>query len=131
MKQKLPSIARYLLGLIFFVFGGAGLLNLIPPPSGMPEKLMTFMSGLMAAEYFFPLLKGTEAICGLLLLLGIAPALALVVLAPISLNIFLVHLFLTPGLENLIIPTAIVTLHLYVATNYWQLYRPLFLAKEV
>jgi len=126
MKQKLPTIARYILGLIFFVFGGAGLLNLIPPPPDMPEKLMAFMNGLVSAGYFMPLVKATEMVCGLLLLLGIAPALALVVLGPISLNIFLLHLFLTPGAKNLIVPVAIVVLHGVAATQYWKLYGPLF-----
>ncbi|MBK9041412.1 MAG: DoxX family membrane protein [Bdellovibrionales bacterium] len=126
MKQKLPIIARYLLGLLFTIFGAAGLLNLIPPPPDMPEKLMAFMNGIMAAQYFFPLLKSTEIVCGILLLSGFAPALALVVLAPISINILFVHLFLTPGLENLIMPLAIIVLHAMAATKYWNIYRPLF-----
>lgn len=126
MKQKLPIIARYLLGLIFTIFGTAGLLNLIPPPPDMPEKLMAFMNGIMAAQYFFPLLKTTEVACGVLLLSGFAPALALVVLAPISINILFVHLFLTPGFENLIMPLAIIALHVLAATKYWNIYRPLF-----
>lgn len=126
MTRILPELARYLLGLIFFIFGGAGLFNLIPPPPDLPEKLMTFMNGLMVTEYFFPLLKGTEVVCGLLLLTGFAPALALVVLAPISINILLVHLFLTPGIENLIIPSAIIVLHALAAWQYWRVYRPLF-----
>lgn len=126
MNQKLPTISRYLLGLIFFVFGGAGLFNLIPPPPDIPEKLMTFMNGLMTTEYFIPFLKTTETLCGILLLLGIAPALILVVLAPISINIFLVHLFLTPGAQNLIMPIVIITMHILAATKYWGIYRPLF-----
>lgn len=126
MKKNLSTIARYLLGLIFFIFGGAGLFNLIPPPPDMPEKLMTFMNGLMVTGYFFPLLKLTEVISGLLLLLGIAPALVLVILAPISINIFCVHLFLTPGIENLIMPVAILVLHIFAAIKYWPIYRPLF-----
>lgn len=126
MKTLAPKIARYILGLIFFIFGGIGLLNLIPPPPDMPAGLKTFMDGIMAAQYFFPLLKGTETLCGLLLLAGIAPALVLVVLAPISLNIFFVHAFLTPGLQNLIMPVLILACHITAATGYWHLYRPLF-----
>lgn len=126
MKPIIPKIARYLLGLIFFIFGGAGLLNLLPAQPDMPEKLQTFMTGMMAAGYFFPLLKGTEVVCGLLLLIGVAPALALVILAPISINIFMVHLFLTPGLQNLLMPILILVCHLLAATAYWKLYKPLF-----
>jgi putative oxidoreductase len=126
MKDKIPFFAKYGLGLIFFVFGGAGLFNLFPPPPDMPEKLQTFMTGLMAAGYFFPLLKLTEMICGLMLLIGFAPALVLVILAPISLNIFLVHAFLTPGLENIVLPVVILVLHILAARLYWPKYKPLF-----
>lgn len=126
MKKNIFIASRYLLGLIFFVFGAAGLFNLIPPPPDMPQDLQTFMGGMMAAKYFFPLLKLTETICGLLLLIGIAPALALIILAPISLNIFLLHLFVTPGLQNLIMPIAILTFHITSAINYWPVYKPLF-----
>ena len=97
MKAKFPMIARVLLGLVFFVFGLIGLLNLIPPPTDLPERMQTFNSGLMAAQYFFPLLKLTETLCGLLLLANLFVPLALVVLAPIVLNIFMVHVFLAPS----------------------------------
>ena len=126
MREKLPIITRYLLGLLFFVFGGAGLFNLIPPPPDLPQEMQTFMAGMMVTKYFFPLLKITETVCGLLLLLGIAPALALIILAPITLNIILVHTFLTPGFENLIMPLGILVLHVISATYYWPLYAPLF-----
>ncbi len=88
--------ARILLGLIFFVFGLIGLLNLFPPPPDLPEKLQAFNNGMMATQYFFPFVKATETICGLMLLSGMYVPLALVVLAPIVLNIFLLHAFLAP-----------------------------------
>lgn len=96
--QKIaPIVARILLGLIFFGAGLAGLLNVAPPPADLPEDLKTFMTGIMASKYFFPLLKGTETLCGALLISGFFVPLALVVLAPIVLNIFFTHLFLAPS----------------------------------
>ncbi|MFN8792533.1 MAG: acyltransferase [Bdellovibrionales bacterium] len=124
--NRFAKYARILLGLIFLVFGAAGLFNLLPQPENLPEKLMTFTSGLAASGYFMPFLKLTETLCGLCLVLGVAPALILVILAPISINIFLVHAFLTPGLENLIVPVLILTLHILSAKAYWRLYKPLF-----
>ena len=97
MKSKLPMIARILLGLVFFIFGLIGLLNLIPPPPDLPERLQAFNSGLMATGYFFPFLKAIETICGLFLLIGAFVPLALIVLAPIVINIILVHGFLAPS----------------------------------
>lgn len=97
MKDKMPMIARIILGLGFTVFGIMGLLNLIPPPPDMPEKLMQFNTGLAASGYFFPFLKLVETVCGIMLLSGFFVPLALVVLAPIILNIVLVHAFLAPS----------------------------------
>lgn len=124
--KTLPTIARILLGLIFFVFGLNGFLNFIPPPPNMPEGAMTFFTAMMSTGYFFPLLKATETVCGLMLLTGIGAPLALVILAPISIQILFFHSYLTPGLENLIMPAAIIVLHLTAASRYWDRYKPLF-----
>ncbi len=110
--KKLPLIARMLLGLIFFVFGLNGFLNFIPTPE-MPENMTTIMNGFMAMGYFFPLLKGTEVLCGLLLLIGAFVPLALIVLAPIILNIFLLHAFVAP--DGLPIAIVIGLLEVYLA----------------
>ena len=129
MMKLAPKIARILLGLVFFVFGGTGLLNLFPPPPDMPQALQTFMNGIMSTGYFFPVLKGTETLCGLMLLANIAPAIALVILAPITVQILLLHGFLTPGIQNLVVPILVLVLHLVAAKGYWSVYRPLFKAK--
>jgi len=125
--SKLPLIARIILGLIFFVFGLNGFLNFIPMPQTMPENMMTFMSGLMATGYFFPLLKGTEVICGALLLMGAFVPLALVVLAPIILNIFLVHAFLAPdGLPMAILIGALEIYLAFFAKPYSDIVKQIF-----
>ena len=130
MKAKLPLIARIILGLIFFVFGLMGLLNLIPPPADLPEGLMTFMKGLMASVYFMPFLKLTETICGLLLLIGWFVPLALVILAPISLNIFLVHAFLEPsGLPMAVIIGLLMIYLAFFAEPYSSTIKQLFKKK--
>lgn len=126
IKLYAPTVSRYLLGLIFFVFGIAGLFNLIPPPPNMPEGLVTYMTGLMAAKYFMPFLKITEIVCGLLLLIRVAPSLALVILAPITINIFLVHLFLTPGIQEMVLPVLMVILQIVAMTQYLSTYKLLF-----
>jgi uncharacterized membrane protein YphA (DoxX/SURF4 family) len=113
MKAKLPLIARLLLGFVFFAGGLAGLLHLAPTPPDLPERLQTFNNGLMASGYFMPLLKGTETVCGLLLLIGMFVPLALVVLAPIVLNIILVNLFLAP--EGLGLGIVLVALQVYLS----------------
>ena len=96
MKKWLPIIARVLLGLLFFASGLAYLLGYAKPPDDLPEAVKVFNAGMDATGYFMKLLKTTEVICGLLLISGFFVPLALVILAPISLNIFLVHLFILP-----------------------------------
>ncbi len=126
MRTKVYFGSRLLLGLLFFVFGLNGFLNFIPAPADMPAAAQAFMGGMMSASYFLPVLKGTEVICGLLLLSGFAAPLALVILAPITLQILLFHGFLTPGIQNLILPLVIAALHITAAQAYWNLYQPLF-----
>lgn len=109
----IPIIVRIVFGFIFFASGLAGLLNLVPPPADLPEKMQTFMAGMMATTYFFPLLKGTETICGLLLLSGAFVPLALVILAPITLNILLTHAFLAP--EGLVLALALTAMQIYLS----------------
>ena len=113
--KHLPLMARILLGLIFAVFGTVGLLQLGPEPE-MGEEATAFMGALMDTGYLWPVIKVTEIVCGVLLILGLFVPLALVVLAPIALNILLFHVFLAP--EGVVIGVAVVVLGLYVAHQH-------------
>lgn len=130
MKSKVTLVIRLLLGLLFFASGIVGLLNLVPPPADLPEALKTFNNGLMASVYFMPFLKAVEALCGLLLLINFFVPLALVVLAPIVIHIFLVHAFLAP--EGLILAVVIGAFTLYLsffAEPYKNVIKQLFKPK--
>lgn len=127
MKNKLPLIARIVLGFIFLASGIVGLLNLVPPPPDLPENLVTFNNGMMASGYLLQLVKVTESVCGLLLLVGWYVPLALVVLAPIVLNIFMVHLFMHPaGLPLAIILGLLLVYLAFFAKPYSQKIKALF-----
>lgn len=91
--KKATLVARLLLGLVFLGSGVAFFLTTPPPMEG---AMADFFKGMQATGYFFYLLKGTEIICGSLLLAGMFVPLALVVLAPVVLHIFLVHAFMMP-----------------------------------
>ena len=93
--DKLPAVARILLGLVFFVFGLNGFLHFLPQPplSGPAGDLM---GALAATGYMFPLIKGTEVVVGALLLSGRFVPLALTVLAPVLVHIAAFHLALAP-----------------------------------
>lgn len=130
MQTKIQFGARIILGLIYFVFGGMGLgmaLGLVHMPfPPLPEAAEAFMKGLMGTGYFLFLLKITETTCGFLLLTGIAAPLALVIIAPVTLNILCFHTFLTPGLNNLALPLVMVVSQILAMGGYWKLYQPLF-----
>ena len=113
--KHLPLMARVLLGLIFAVFGAIGLFELGPEPE-MGEEAGAFMGAVMDTGYLWPVIKVTEIVCGVLLILGLFVPLALVVLAPVALNILLFHLFLAP--EGAIIGVVILVLGLYVAHQH-------------
>ena len=81
-----------------------------------------FMKGMAATGYFFYLLKATEIICGLMLMSGFFVPLALVVLAPVVLNIFFVHAFMTPP-QQLVLPIVMGLLMIYLAF-FSPLYSP-------
>lgn len=116
--------ARLLLGLIFFVFGLNGFLHFIPPPkTPMPEGAMAFFGALLKTGYMLPLIMGTQLLSGVLLLVNRWVPLALVLLAPVIVNIILFHAFLQPPG---IIPGAVAcVLELFLAWNYRNSYFPM------
>ncbi len=93
--SKAIVAARIVLGLIFFVFGLNGFLGFIPQPP-MEGGAAAFMGALAATGYMFPLIKGTEVVAGLLLLGNRYVPLALVLLAPVVVNIVAFHTVLAP-----------------------------------
>jgi uncharacterized membrane protein YphA (DoxX/SURF4 family) len=95
MKYAILAV-RYLLGVIFVVFGLNFFFQFLPMPEPTPEA-GAFMGALFATGYMFPLIKVIEIVTGLALLANRFVPLALVLLAPITVNIFLVHLLLDPG----------------------------------
>ena len=122
----LPHAARVLLGLIFVVFGLNGFLGFIPLPAH-EGAAASFMGGLASAPYFFPLLKGTEILNGLALLSNRFVPLALVVLAPITINILGFHTLAPEGLPMAIV---IVLLQGGLAFHHRAAFAPLLRAKQ-
>lgn len=123
--EKITLISRYLLGFIFFVFGLNGFLQFLPQPPMSPEAI-TFFGGLAAAPYFFPLLKGLEVISGLMLLSNKYVSLALALLAPIVVNIFLYHITMDFAGGGAAYLTTLLTALLI--KNNWNSYKYLFKA---
>ena len=96
--MKIASIvARYLLGLMFTVFGLNGFLNFIhQPPPANPLALQFF--GAIIASHFAEFFFAVQFLGGLLLLSGFFVPLALTLLAAELYNILAFHLTLSPGI---------------------------------
>ena len=108
--------ARIVLGLIFTVFGIMGLFGLAELPE-YGEQATAYLDGLMGSGFFWPFLKISEIVCGLLLLSGRWVPLALTILAPIVLNIVLFHAFLAPD-PNMAVAILALGLGIYLAYAY-------------
>jgi uncharacterized membrane protein YphA (DoxX/SURF4 family) len=116
--------ARVLMGLVFFVCGLDGFLHFLPQPTEPPsERAMSLAVALMKSGYLFPLIKGTEVTVGALLLANRFVPLALVLIAPVIVNIFAFHAFLAPS--GLVVASALVALELTLAWVNRSAYRSL------
>jgi uncharacterized membrane protein YphA (DoxX/SURF4 family) len=95
--MKIASIiARYLLGLMFTVFGLNGFLNFIhQPPPANPLAIQFFIA--IISSHFAAFFFAVQLIGGLLLLSGYFVPLALTLLAAEIYNILAFHLTLAPA----------------------------------
>src|ERR1700739_4107178 len=95
VMRTASTIARYLAGVIFLVFGLNGFLNFIPlpPPGGIAGQ---FMGGLYASAYL-GVIFAFQVIAGVLLLANRYVPLAVAVLAPVIVNILTFHALMAPS----------------------------------
>ncbi len=106
-------IARYLLGLMFTVFGLNGFFHFLPmppPPSGLAGQYMAALGG----SHYFVAVFLVQLIGGVLLLANRFVPLALILLGPIIVNILLYHILMDPKG----IPPGLVALALWLAVFY-------------
>ena len=125
--MKITSIiARYLLGLIFTVFGLNGFLNFIhqpPPTNPLAIQFLVSVSESHFAAFFFAL----QVLGGLLLLSGYFVPLALTVLAAELYNILAFHLTLAPASIGPALVASV--LWVLVFLDYRESFKGIFRAK--
>ena len=93
--RTVSTIARYLAGVIFLVFGLNGFLNFIPlpPPGGIAGQ---FMAALYASHYLW-VIFAFQVVAAVLLLVNRYVPLAVAVLAPVIVNILSFHALMAPS----------------------------------
>jgi len=123
------TIARYLAGVIFLVFGLNGFLHFIPlpPPSGVAGQFM----GALFASHYLTLIFALQVIGGVLLLANRYVPLALAILAPVIVNILSFHALMPPsGLPLALFVTVLWALvFVYVRSAFAPLFQARYQAR--
>jgi putative oxidoreductase len=123
MNSMFTKIVRLLLGALLVLFGLNKFLGFMPLPE-LPEKAASFMTSLGATGYVLKTVGVLEIFIGALLLMKKWVAFALTLLAPISINILLFHLFLdVEGIAGALIVAVLNGMLIY---KHWPQYKSLF-----
>jgi len=116
-------VVRVLLAAMYLFASVSFFLHLMPKAPEMTAAQTTFMSGVMASVYLMPLIKATELIGGILLLVNRTAPLAAVIIFPVTLNIFLYHAFLGP--KDLPMVSVMLLFNLFLFYAYRARYLPI------
>lgn len=117
-------IVRLLLGGMMLFASLSYFFNLFPEQPKPTGDLATLMAGFMASKYIFPVAKAIELIAGLTLIFGKFLRVGIIILLPISINIFLIHAVVTK--TDLPMATAILVANLFLIYANWNSYKHLF-----
>ncbi|SDH25719.1 DoxX protein [Pedobacter terrae] len=116
-------VVRVLLAAMYLFASVSFFLHLMPKAPEMTAAQTTFMSGVMASVYLMPLIKATELVGGILLLINRTAPLAALIIFPVTLNIFLYHAFLGP--KDLPLVGAMLIFNLFLFYAYRAKYLPI------
>lgn len=123
MNSTFTTILRIILGIGLLVFGLNKFFNYIQMFE-MPPAAANFMESLETTGYAFYLVGILEIAVALMLLLKKWVPFALILLAPLSINILLFHIFL--DVSDIAVAIVIFSLNVLLMYKYWKAYRPLF-----
>src|SRR5436190_21424874 len=112
--KTLATIARYLLALIFIVFGANGFLHFIPQPPPASELAKQYFT-VMSASHYLVVVFALQLIAGVLFLFPRTVPLALIIAGPLIVNILLFHGLMDPGG---IAPGLVITVLWFII--FWQ-----------
>ncbi|HWT06810.1 MAG TPA: DoxX family membrane protein [Xanthomonadales bacterium] len=117
------TVARILLGLVFFAAGLGGFLLISHPPA-QPPGLAGEFQDVFFRSYWVLFVDGVELIAGLLLLSNRYVPLGLTLLAAVIANIIVFHATMAP--LGLPVAAIVAVLWTIVATRYRSSFAPLF-----
>ncbi len=118
MNSMFTKIVRIFLGIVLVLSAINNFCKIIPTPAG------DFIESFGQVNYVLPIVGVLELAIGAMLLLKKWVAFALILLAPISLNILLFHLYL--DLSGIAPALLVAILNAILIYKHWQQYKPLF-----
>jgi putative oxidoreductase len=123
MDAKISLVARLLLGLMYAVFGCNYFFEFIPLPPPVKDSLAAGFMGSIFASKFLLAIKVIEIACGAMLLAGLLPRLAAVLIMPISVGILLFHGTMAP--EGMVMGGVLVVINAVLLYSYRESYKPM------
>jgi uncharacterized membrane protein YphA (DoxX/SURF4 family) len=122
MKKNVLMVLRILLGLVFLIFGANKFFHLLPMPEMDEGPAKDFMMALGATGYMFYFIGLVEVIGGLRLILNKCVPAALLLLAPVVVNIFLFHAFL--DCAGFVLAGPVILIYAYLIYENWNSVKP-------
>ncbi len=113
---------RVLLGLLLLFSGISGFV-MGRTPQGVPESMIPMLHILWDTGIFH-MIKVTEIVAGLMLVIGFLPALAAIFVAPLSVGIIIVNAMIAPS--SLPLGIIVALFNIYLGYAYWDKYKTLF-----
>lgn len=121
------NISRIILGLLYLIFGLDFFFHFIPYQPNHTGAAAAFKNGLMAAPYFYPMMKYLQVAAGVSLLINRYAPFSAVVMFPISVNVFLFHTILVPS--GWYMGVLLLGTNLFLGYAWRKYYRGMFVRK--
>ncbi len=125
MNSTFTKILSLILALVLITHGLNEFFHFdFMPVLSVPQEALNFQNSLSATGYLLPVLGVVEIFIAILIIMRKWVPFALLLLAPISINVLLFHLFL--NVSGIWIALIIVGINILLIYKYWKAYRPLF-----
>ncbi|MBX4196916.1 DoxX protein [Candidatus Pacearchaeota archaeon] len=122
-SRKVVRTVQIVFGLFLVFLVVSGYFQLLPPPT-FNEAGMSFLGSLMNTGYLLHVMNIVFLLAGLMFIFNMWSPLGALLLAPITLNIALFHIFLdSTGWWMALIE---VVLNIYLLVIHWHRYKPIF-----
>ena len=122
-KRPLVTTIRVVFGLLMLFSGVAGLMIGNKPMEGTPQ-IMVDATNMLWATGLFQMIKVTEVVAGLMLVLNFLPALAAIFIAPIAVGVIVFNAMIAPS--YVVSGVILGVLDAYLGYAYWDKYKALF-----